>query len=94
MFVRGLRGTGDVKIGGNYGPTILAQVEAQKQGAQQALWLFGPDQEVTEVGTMNLFVFWIKRKGSWSPRHWMAQFFPVSRVHQCSNLRKNGESFK
>ena len=30
---------------------------------QQVLWLFGEDQQLTEVGTMNLFVHWINENG-------------------------------
>lgn len=41
----------------NYGPTVLVQQEAQKKGCEQVLWLYGPDHELTEVGTMNIFVF-------------------------------------
>mmetsp|Transcript_171408 Transcript_171408/g.416809 ORF Transcript_171408/g.416809 Transcript_171408/m.416809 type:complete len:414 (+) Transcript_171408:59-1300(+) len=51
-------GTGDTKIGGNYAPTIGPQMDAAKKGYTQVLWLFGPHHEVTEVGTMNLFVHW------------------------------------
>ncbi|WFC98618.1 branched-chain-amino-acid transaminase [Malassezia yamatoensis] len=49
-------GTGDAKIGANYGPCILPQREAAKKGYQQNLWLFGDEHYLTEVGTMNLFV--------------------------------------
>jgi branched-chain amino acid aminotransferase len=48
-------GTGDCKVGGNYAPTIAPQEEAAQRGFNQVLWLFGEEQEVTEVGTMNLF---------------------------------------
>lgn len=51
-------GTGASKIGGNYAPGILPQVKANEAGFQQILWLFGPDALITEVGTMNLFIFW------------------------------------
>ncbi|KAJ3097364.1 branched-chain-amino-acid aminotransferase [Phlyctochytrium bullatum] len=51
-------GTGDAKIGANYAPGIRPQIEVAKQGHQQNLWLFGPDDQLTEVGTMNLFVLW------------------------------------
>ena len=27
------------------------------------LWLFGEDDQVTEVGTMNMFTFWINEDG-------------------------------
>ncbi|XP_031572283.1 branched-chain-amino-acid aminotransferase-like [Actinia tenebrosa] len=56
-------GVGDCKMGGNYGPTILAQLNAERQGLQQVLWLFGDDHQVTEVGTMNMFMLWINKKG-------------------------------
>lgn len=56
-------GTGNAKVGGNYGPTILPQMEAAKQGFSQVLWLFGEDHQVTEVGTMNLFLLWEKPDG-------------------------------
>lgn len=48
-------GTGQYKLGGNYAPGILPQLEAAKKGYQQNLWLFGDDHLLTEVGTMNLF---------------------------------------
>jgi branched-chain amino acid aminotransferase len=51
-------GMGQYKVGGNYAPGILPQVQVAEKGYQQILWLFGPDKELTEVGTMNLFVFW------------------------------------
>ncbi|CAG8432839.1 7327_t:CDS:2 [Diversispora eburnea] len=48
-------GTGDVKVGGNYAPCVKPQIEAAEKGYQQNLWLFGEDDEITEVGTMNCF---------------------------------------
>lgn len=56
-------GTGDTKIGGNYAPTIAPQMAAAAKGYTQVLWLFGPQREVTEVGTMNLFVHWKNSDG-------------------------------
>lgn len=47
----------------NYGPTIAVQSEAAKQGCQQVLWLYGENEEITEVGTMNLFIYWTTEKG-------------------------------
>lgn len=47
----------------NYGPTIYTQVRAAELNCQQVLWLFGEDHEITEVGTMNFFMFWINEKG-------------------------------
>ena len=48
-------GVGNAKVGGNYGPTIQAQVGAQEKGCQQVLWLYGDDHTVCEVGAMNIF---------------------------------------
>lgn len=49
-------GTGDVKIGGNYAPTMKAGAMANEQGYNQVLWTFGDSDEATEVGAMNFFV--------------------------------------
>lgn len=51
-------GPGDCKLGGNYGPTVLVQGAAQREGCEQVLWLYGPDHLLTEIGTMNVFIFW------------------------------------
>ena len=51
-----LIGTGAYKLGANYAPGVLAQKFAATKGYAQNLWLFGPEEYVTEVGTMNLFV--------------------------------------
>jgi len=56
-------GTGGSKLGANYAPGILPQAEAAKKGFSQILWLFGPELQVTEVGTMNIFFFWNKPGG-------------------------------
>lgn len=57
-------GTGNYKIAANYAPGVQVQLEAAAQGYQQILWLFGEDHELTEVGTMNLFVVLEKEDGS------------------------------
>ncbi|XP_030069721.1 branched-chain-amino-acid aminotransferase, cytosolic isoform X2 [Microcaecilia unicolor] len=63
-FVRAWRGgTGDFKMGANYGPSIFAQYEAVDAGCQQVLWLNGDDHQITEVGTMNLFLYWVNENG-------------------------------
>ncbi|KAM9225481.1 branched-chain-amino-acid aminotransferase, mitochondrial [Dugong dugon] len=63
-FVRAwMGGVGDCKLGGNYGPTVFVQQEAKKRGCQQVLWLYGPDHQLTEVGTMNIFVYWTHEDG-------------------------------
>uniref|UniRef100_A0AAV1TLG3 Branched-chain-amino-acid aminotransferase n=1 Tax=Peronospora matthiolae TaxID=2874970 RepID=A0AAV1TLG3_9STRA len=56
-------GTGGYKVGANYAPGILPQYDANAKGYSQNLWLFGPDHEITEVGTMNLFIHWINEQG-------------------------------
>lgn len=56
-------GCGAMKMGSNYAPTIHIQKEAERGGHQQVLWLYGADHQLTEVGTMNIFVFWINNKG-------------------------------
>ena len=56
-------GTGNTKVGGNYGPTIKPQMEAAEKGYTQVLWLFGEEHFITEVGTMNLFFVWEKPEG-------------------------------
>ncbi|XP_077196281.1 branched-chain-amino-acid aminotransferase, cytosolic isoform X3 [Paroedura picta] len=63
-YVRAWKGgTGDCKLGGNYGSSIYAQREAMELGCQQVLWLYGEDHQITEVGTMNLFLYWQNEKG-------------------------------
>lgn len=48
-------GVGDKKLGANYAPCIVPQLQAASRGFQQNLWLFGEEEYVTEVGTMNMF---------------------------------------
>ncbi|XP_062990870.1 branched-chain-amino-acid aminotransferase, cytosolic [Elgaria multicarinata webbii] len=63
-YVRAWKGgTGDCKLGGNYGSSIYAQREALALGCQQVLWLYGDDHQITEVGTMNLFLYWRNEDG-------------------------------
>ncbi|XP_009904476.1 branched-chain-amino-acid aminotransferase, cytosolic isoform X1 [Dryobates pubescens] len=63
-YVRAWKGgTGDCKLGGNYGSSVYAQQEAMELGCQQVLWLYGEDHQITEVGTMNLFLYWINEDG-------------------------------
>lgn len=49
-------GVGDKKLGANYAPCIVPQLQAAKRGFHQNLWLFGDEEYVTEAGTMNFFV--------------------------------------
>jgi len=48
-------GSGDSKIGANYGPSLKASSHATAHGYDQVLWLFGAEDFITEVGTMNIF---------------------------------------
>jgi len=54
-------GTGNYKLGANYAGGIVPQLECDKKGYSQILWLY--NDQVTEVGTMNMFVFWKNEKG-------------------------------
>lgn len=56
-------GVGNVKVGSNYGPTIYVNIQAQKLGCQQVLWLFGEKEYLTEAGTMNMFLVIKNKKG-------------------------------
>ncbi|KNC82443.1 branched-chain-amino-acid aminotransferase [Sphaeroforma arctica JP610] len=56
-------GVGNYKIGGNYAPGVVPQIEAGEKGYDQLLWLSDEDHKVTEVGTMNFFVFWTNKAG-------------------------------
>lgn len=38
-------------------------MKAAKVGCQQNLWLQGEDLALTEVGSMNIFVFWENENG-------------------------------
>lgn len=58
----------------NYGSSLFAQCEAADHGCQQVLWLYGEDNQITEVGTMNLFLYWINEDGGNPPR---CQLFAV-----------------
>ncbi|XP_076801955.1 branched-chain-amino-acid aminotransferase, cytosolic-like [Clavelina lepadiformis] len=63
-YLRAARGgSGAFKLGSNYGPTIRIQEEAARRGCQQVLWLHGEDHQITEVGTMNVFIYWINEDG-------------------------------
>jgi len=58
-------GVGNRKMGSNYAPTINVQKEAAAKGLQQVLWLYGEDHQLTEVGTMNIFMFFVNDQGGW-----------------------------
>ncbi|KAI4610136.1 branched-chain-amino-acid transaminase bat2 [Alternaria metachromatica] len=59
-------GVGDKKLGANYAPCIVPQMQAASRGFHQNLWLFGEEEFITEVGTMNLFAA-IKNKETGKP---------------------------
>jgi len=54
-------GTGRYKLGCNYAPTIKAQLESEKKGHNQVLWTV--NGQISEVGSMNFFLFWKNKKG-------------------------------
>jgi len=56
-------GSGSFKMGSNYAPTLRIQQDAAERGLDQVLWLHGEDHQITEVGTMNLFMFWYNEQG-------------------------------
>ncbi|KAI3378930.1 hypothetical protein SNEBB_010584 [Seison nebaliae] len=56
-------GTGSFKMGCNYAPTIDIQTQAVQQNCDQVLWLYGKKEFITEVGAMNLFIYWTNEKG-------------------------------
>jgi len=55
------KGSGDKKLGSNYGPTIKPAQIVAKSGYDQILWLI--NDYVSEVGVMNVFIYWINDKG-------------------------------
>jgi branched-chain amino acid aminotransferase len=56
-------GAGNRKIAANYAPTIVPQLQAERLGCQQVIWLMEPDARVTEAGTTNFFVVMKSRGG-------------------------------
>lgn len=42
---------------------MFVQQEAKKKGCEQVLWLYGSDHQLTEVGTMNIFIYWTYEDG-------------------------------
>lgn len=57
QYVRAVKGgTGFAKTGGNYAASLKAQMEANRKGFTQVLWLDGVHRRfIEEVGTMNVF---------------------------------------
>ncbi|GAA5823302.1 hypothetical protein JCM11251_007560 [Rhodosporidiobolus azoricus] len=58
-------GTGGYKLGSNYAAGVVPQQKAAALGYQQILWLFGPEHQLTEVGTMNLFAGITREDGTY-----------------------------
>ncbi|MBN2726834.1 branched-chain amino acid aminotransferase [Candidatus Mcinerneyibacteriota bacterium] len=49
-------GTGEAKTGGNYAASLLATMEAKKEGYSQVIWLDGRRKRfIEEMGGMNIF---------------------------------------
>ncbi|RSL68401.1 hypothetical protein CEP54_002910 [Fusarium duplospermum] len=57
-------GTGAAKVGGNYGSALVEHALAKKQGYDQVLWLYGPDRQITEAGSTNIFIMWKTASGT------------------------------
>ena len=55
-------GTGNSKVGGNDASTMKAAAEAAANGYSQVLWLFGNNDEATEVGSMNVFFYMVNKE--------------------------------
>ncbi|XP_050442499.1 branched-chain-amino-acid aminotransferase, cytosolic [Adelges cooleyi] len=56
-------GSGDKKMGANYASALYPQKLALECGCHQLLWLFGEDRQITEAGTMNVFIFYKNQNG-------------------------------
>lgn len=56
-------GCGDKKMGSNYAPTLHVLKVAQSKGLNQVLWLYGEDHQITEAGTMNIFIAYLNEAG-------------------------------
>jgi branched-chain amino acid aminotransferase len=65
-------GVGDRKMGSNYAPTIQVQKEASGKGLHHVLWLYGEDHQLTEVGIMNIMMFYINDNGGTFIRNLLA----------------------
>ena len=54
-------GSGDKKLGSNYGPTVKPQKDGNQIGYDQILWLV--EDYISEVGVMNVFIYWYNEEG-------------------------------
>uniref|UniRef100_A0A0N5AAI1 branched-chain-amino-acid transaminase n=1 Tax=Syphacia muris TaxID=451379 RepID=A0A0N5AAI1_9BILA len=63
-YVRAFEGgVGSYKMGCNYAPSIMVSTTAMSRGCHQVLWLYGKEEYITEVGTMNIMMYWKNEKG-------------------------------
>lgn len=82
---------------------MAVQQTAQEKGCEQVLWLYGPDHQLTEVGTMNIFIYWTHEDGGEPTQdgthtlydglpnsHWVARSQGPGQVAS----RRKGRSFK
>ncbi|KAH0795758.1 branched-chain-amino-acid aminotransferase, cytosolic isoform X1 [Histomonas meleagridis] len=56
-------GTGNFKVAPNYGITVMPGEIAHEKNCQQVLWLYGKEEYITEVGSMNIMGVWINENG-------------------------------
>ncbi|XP_077049372.1 branched-chain-amino-acid aminotransferase, cytosolic-like [Agelaius phoeniceus] len=64
QHVPGVAGRGrTLQTGGTTARAWSCRRRRGPRGCQQVLWLHGPERLLTEVGTMNLFVFWERPDG-------------------------------
>ena len=64
---------------------MSAQYEAVDYGCQQVLWLYGDDHQITEAGTMNIFLHWINEDGG--QPHYQNLSFAKHRLFCCAASR-------
>lgn len=53
----------------NYAPSIGIADMATKLGCHQMLWLSGEDHKLTEIGAMNVFIYWRNKHGGTEMRN-------------------------
>ncbi|MFH4978299.1 hypothetical protein AB6A40_005008 [Gnathostoma spinigerum] len=64
QYVRAFEGgVGSYKMGCNYAPSVMVGRLAVQKGCQQVLWLYGEHEHITEVGTMNVMMYWKNKQG-------------------------------
>ncbi|XP_046863403.1 branched-chain-amino-acid aminotransferase, cytosolic-like [Xenia sp. Carnegie-2017] len=78
-------GCGDCKMGGNYAPSLYVQDKAHKKKCEQVLWLYGEDEQITEVGTMNIFLFIENENGVAILKQFLS-FFKICKMYHNTYL--------